>query len=138
MDIALCSLSNNILKYAGANNPLWIIRNNDILIKKGDKQPIGEFDNLQPFTTRTIVLQPNDTIYIFSDGYVDQFGGEKNKKYGSKRFKQLLLSIQNRSMNDQKEIIEKEITKWMSGSNNDQIDDICVFGVRLLPESLIR
>ena len=129
MDIALCSLSEKKLQYAGAHNPLWIIRNNEILETKANKQPIGQFDNPQPYTTHTFDLQKGDTIYIFSDGYVDQFGGEKGKKFKAKAFKDLLISIQNQKMEEQKMIIDNAFETWKG--DLEQIDDVCVIGVRV-------
>jgi serine phosphatase RsbU (regulator of sigma subunit)/ligand-binding sensor domain-containing protein len=129
MDIALCSLKGNTLKYAGANNPLWIIRDNQILETKANKQPIGQFDNPLPFTTHTVELQTGDSIYIFSDGYVDQFGGPKGKKYKTKAFRVLLLSIQDKSMEAQKIIIEKAFEDWKG--DLEQVDDVCIIGVRV-------
>ena len=129
MDIALCSLEGNTLKYAGAHNPLWVIRNGEILETKANKQPIGQFDNLKPFTTHTFELQKGDTIYIFSDGYVDQFGGEKGKKFKAKAFRELLLSIQDKSMEEQKIIMNEAFETWRG--NLEQIDDVCVIGVRV-------
>ena len=129
MDIALCSLLGNKLAYAGANNPLWIIRNNEIIETKANKQPIGKFDNPLPYTTHTFDLQKGDAIYIFSDGYVDQFGGEKGKKYKAKAFRELLLSIQSKSMEDQQTIIDESFETWKG--NLEQIDDVCVIGVRV-------
>ncbi|PJA07397.1 MAG: hypothetical protein COX70_06785 [Flavobacteriales bacterium CG_4_10_14_0_2_um_filter_32_8] len=139
MDIALCSLSFEsplegrergvILQYAGAHNPLWIIRNGELLETKGDKQPIGKFENVVPFTTHTFELQENDIIYIFSDGYVDQFGGEKGKKFKTKSFRELLLEICSNPMEEQKILIEKAFDAWKG--SNDQVDDVCVIGVRI-------
>lgn len=129
MDIALCSLAGDQLQYAGAHNPLWIIRNDEILETKADKQPIGKFWKTEPFTTHTIDLLKGDTIYIFSDGYVDQFGGEKSKKFKSKAFKELLISIQHLSMEEQRLFIDETFEKWRG--DIDQIDDVCVIGVRV-------
>ncbi|TXB64833.1 tetratricopeptide repeat protein [Vicingus serpentipes] len=129
MDIALCSLEGNTLKYAGANNPLWIIRNGEIIETKADKQPIGKFDELLPYTTHTFELQKGDTIYIFSDGYVDQFGGEKGKKFKTANFKKLLLTIQNESIEKQKQLINESFETWKG--NLEQIDDVCVIGVKI-------
>lgn len=129
MDIALCSIQGNNLKYAGANNPLWIIRNGEILITKANKQPIGSFRSSDPFETHSFKLQKEDTIYIFSDGYADQFGGEKGKKFKAKAFRELLLSIQDKSMEEQKDIIDKVFEDWRG--NLEQIDDVCVIGVRI-------
>jgi serine phosphatase RsbU (regulator of sigma subunit) len=129
MDIALCSLEGSILKYAGANNPLWIIRNGEIIETKADKQPIGKFDELLPYTTHTFELQKGDSIYIFSDGYADQFGGEKGKKFKAANFKKLLLSIQNESIEQQKELINESFEEWKG--DLEQLDDVCVIGVRI-------
>jgi len=136
MDIALCSLKlpsregvGGVLKYAGANNPLWIIRNNEIIETKADKQPIGKFDELLPYTTHTFELQKGDSIYIFSDGYVDQFGGEKGKKFKAAAFRALLLSIQDKKMEDQRSLIDKAFENWKGSL--EQIDDVCVIGVKI-------
>lgn len=129
MDIALCSLSDNKLNYAGAYNPLWIIRNNEVLETRANKQPIGKYDPLLPFTTHTVDLIAGDTIYIFSDGYVDQFGGPKGKKLKARAFRELLLSIQNESMKTQKQLIDDAFEKWRG--DEDQIDDVVVIGVRV-------
>ncbi len=129
MDIALCSLEGKTLKYAGANNPLWIIRKGEIIETKANKQPIGQFDNPEPYSTHTIELQKEDSIYIFSDGFVDQFGGEKGKKFKAQSFRELLLSIQNKEMDEQQQIISKAFQKWKGSL--EQIDDVCVIGVRI-------
>ncbi len=138
MDIALCSLEfpspkerdgRVRLQYAGAHNPLWIIRNGEILETKSDRQPIGVSRISKPFTTHTIELQKGDTLYIFSDGYVDQFGGEKAKKFKSKAFKKLLLSIQNKSMEDQRLLLDENFESWRG--KLEQIDDVCIIGVKI-------
>jgi serine phosphatase RsbU (regulator of sigma subunit)/tetratricopeptide (TPR) repeat protein len=129
MDIALCSLEGNKLQYAGAHNPLWIIRNSEIIETKANKQPIGQFDNPEPYTTHSFDLEPGDSIYIFSDGYVDQFGGEKGKKFKAQAFRELLLSIQDKPMEEQKTIIDEAFNSWKG--DLEQIDDVCVIGVRV-------
>jgi serine phosphatase RsbU (regulator of sigma subunit)/TPR repeat protein len=129
MDIALCSIEGNKLKYAGAHNPLWIIRNGEIIEIKANKQPIGQFDHPEPYTTHTFDLESGDSIYIFSDGYVDQFGGEKGKKFKSKAFRELLLSIQDKSMEAQKITIDEAFEIWKGSL--EQIDDVCIIGVRI-------
>ena len=147
MDIALCSLKYKVeseklpntqnptlntvamLKYAGANNPLWIIRKGELTEIKANKQPIGKFDNPEPYTTHTITVQKGDTIYIFTDGYIDQFGGKNNKKYKAKAFRELLLSIQDGSMEEQKKLIDKTFETWKG--ELEQIDDVCIIGVRI-------
>ncbi len=131
MDIALCSLQGNTLEYAGAHNPLWIIRNNSNEIEeiKADKQPIGKTDNPQPYTTQKVELNQGDSIYIFSDGYADQFGGEQGKKMKTTNFKKLLLSIKNETMQKQKELIDEAFESWKG--NLEQLDDVCVIGFKL-------
>ena len=109
--------------------PLWIIRNGEIIETKANKQPIGQFDNPEPYTTHSFDLEKGDAIYIFSDGYVDQFGGEKGKKFKSKAFRELLLSIQDKAMEDQKTCIDEAFEAWRGSLN--QIDDVCVIGVRV-------
>jgi serine phosphatase RsbU (regulator of sigma subunit) len=129
MDIALCSLEEYKLQYSGAHNPLWIIRNGEILETKADKQPIGKFYKSSPYTTHSFELEKGDSIYIFSDGYVDQFGGEKGKKFKARAFRELLLSAQDKSMEEQKIIIDNSFEKWRG--DLDQIDDVCVIGVKI-------
>ncbi|MCG8699749.1 MAG: serine/threonine-protein phosphatase, partial [Bacteroidales bacterium] len=125
-----CSIRNNILSYAGANNPLWIIRKDSQTLEefKPDKQPIGKFDYPVQYSTKMIELKPGDTVYIFSDGYVDQFGGIDNKKFKARNFRRLLLSIQNESMSRQKEILDETFEKWKG--QLEQLDDVCIIGVR--------
>ena len=117
------------LQYAGAYNPLWIIRNGKIIETKGNKQPIGQFDHPKPYTTHSFNLEKGDTIYIFSDGYVDQFGGERGKKFKGKALRKMLLSIQKQAMEDQKITINKTFETWKG--NLEQIDDVCIIGVRI-------
>jgi serine phosphatase RsbU (regulator of sigma subunit)/Tfp pilus assembly protein PilF len=129
MDIALCCLDGNKLQYAGAHNPLWIVRNGELIETKANKQPIGQFDNPEPFTTHTFDLEKGDVIYLFSDGYVDQFGGEKGKKFKARAFRELLVSIQSKSMEEQKSIVDKTFETWRGSL--EQIDDVCVIGVKV-------
>lgn len=127
MDIALCRIKGQKLAYAGAHNPLWIVRNGEVLEIKANKQPIGKFDVLSPYTTHHVDLLPGDRIYIFSDGYVDQFGGEKGKKFKAKNLKQLLISLQDSDLNEQKVQIEKAFDNWKG--KLEQVDDVCVIGL---------
>jgi tetratricopeptide (TPR) repeat protein len=112
MDIALCSIKEQTLLYSGANNPLWVIKNNKLTEIFANKQPIGKFDKLEPFTTHSIKLEKNDTIYIFSDGFSDQFGGKKGKKFKSSKLKDLLISIQNKTMLEQRDILNYTFENW--------------------------
>lgn len=133
MDIALISINYPKLKieFAGANNPLWIIRNNEIIQVNGDKFPIGAFvgEELHQFTNHQYELQKNDCIYIFTDGFADQFGGPKGKKFKYKQFETLLLNNHKKSMEEQKRILEKTINDWIG--DLEQIDDILVIGIRI-------
>ena len=129
MDIALCSLEGNTLQYAGAHNPLWIVRNGELLETKANKQPIGQFENPTPYTTHTIELQKGDSVYLFSDGYIDQFGGEKGKKFKSKPFKNLLISIADKNMQEQRNLIDKAFINWKG--DIEQVDDVCVLGFKV-------
>lgn len=134
MDIALCSLDkkNLILKYSGAYRPLWIVRkgNNEIEIIESTKKSIGGFtDDDQTFECHEIQLQKGDTFYIFSDGYADTFGGTKNKKITSRRFRQLLLEIQKKTMKEQEKYLDDFLENWKAGQ--EQIDDVLVIGVRV-------
>jgi tetratricopeptide (TPR) repeat protein len=127
MDISLCALNGYRLQWAGANNPLWIIRNGELIEYNPNKQPIGKVDNPAPFTTHNIELQQGDKLYIFSDGYADQFGGEKGKKFKAANLKKLLLSIQHESMEQQKNILQQTFNQWKA--NLEQVDDVLVMGV---------
>ena len=137
MDISLCALwisddaSRAILQWAGANNPLWIIRkgSNQVEEIKADKQPIGKFAAAKPFQTHEIVLTKGDTIYAFTDGYQDQFGGEKGKKFRASELKGLLLSSVDKRMSEQKKILDDSFEHWKG--NLEQIDDVCIIGVRI-------
>lgn len=129
MDIALCSIVGRKLKFAGANNPVWIVRNNEILETKGDKQPVGSFSRAKSFTTHDIALEEGDLIYLFSDGYVDQFGGEKGKKLRTKYLRELLIQIKDKTMSEQKTFLDNAFELWRG--TLDQIDDVCLFGVRV-------
>ena len=129
MDVALCSLEKGRLQYSGAHNPLWVIRSGEVLETKADKQPIGNFQYQRSFTTHEFLLEKNDTVYLFSDGFADQFGGEKGKKLKSRAFKEILLGIQNYPMKEQRIILDEAFEKWKG--EMEQIDDVCVFGVRI-------
>jgi serine phosphatase RsbU (regulator of sigma subunit) len=131
MDIALCAIDfeKMQLEFSGANNGLYLVRNNEIITYKADKQPVGKFDYISGFTNHHIDLKKGDMIYLFSDGYADQFGGENNKKFKSKQFRDLLLSVSAKDVLIQKEIIEETFVKWKGA--NDQVDDVCVMGVRI-------
>lgn len=147
MDIALCTLDleNMKLQFAGANNPLYLIRKSNMdkvgVIRceligddqlyeiKGDPMPIGISDRMDNFTLHEIDVYKGDSFYLFTDGFPDQFGGPDGKKFGYKQFRELLLKNNSKTMPDQKISLEKLLNEWMG--NNSQIDDILVIGFRI-------
>lgn len=131
MDLSICKLNKKTLEleYSGAKNPIYIIREKELMIYQADKISIGE-DNLDhEFTLNKIQLLKNDMIYLFTDGYADQFGGENGKKFKFLRFRNLLLSISDKDVEEQHEILYDTIVKWQGG--HEQVDDIMIFGVRV-------
>ena len=131
MDIALCVVDpqKNELYYAGANCPLYMVRNGVLHQLKANKQPIGGFDTgRKPYTEHTVKLESGDAIYIFSDGYADQFGGPKEKKFLYRRFRETIISIHQKEMDEQEEVLMDTLLKWKGA--NEQVDDILVIGAR--------
>lgn len=131
MDIALCIYNrrSNRLDFAGANNPLYHVRNNELLRIDADKMPIGiHRSSDRPFTNHHIYPEKGDAIYLFSDGYADQFGGPSGKKFKYRAFRELLLKDYKRPMQDQKEKIDRTFMNWMG--DEEQVDDVLVIGVR--------
>lgn len=150
MDIAMCRISEDReeLLFVGANNPCWIIRKNEHLSQKeledhktvvgdsyslievtGDKKPIGLHEDMTPFTCHNIPIYEGDTYYLFTDGYADQFGGNKGKKLMYKPFKKLLLAMAEEPLDEQRMKLEESFDTWMG--NFEQVDDVCVIGFRL-------
>lgn len=148
MDLALCCLEfeHNEVKrvhYAGANNPLWVLNTNRKKIPesakvfkegggfeiKANKQAIGYTENINSFDTHSFEVEEGDTLYTFSDGYSDQFGGEKGKKLKSANFRKILFEIQEKNMQQQLSVIDERFENWKG--NLEQVDDVCVIGVRL-------
>ena len=130
MDISLVRIEKNSRKieWAGANNPLYILRKQEIIQVKGDSQPIGFYSKPFPFTNYNFDLEEGDCLYMFSDGYADQFGGEKGKKLKYKPFKELLKNYSNQSMQYQKVALSEAFNDWKG--EYDQIDDVCLMGIR--------
>jgi serine phosphatase RsbU (regulator of sigma subunit) len=131
MDISLCSYNKKTksMQFSGANHSLWIIRSDELIEIKGDHQPVGEFERANLFVNNEVKLVNNDIIYLFSDGYVDQFGGEAGKKYKKTRFKNLLLSVCKESLSKQREIISQRFESWKG--NQEQVDDVLILGVKI-------
>ena len=128
MDMALCILDkeNRKLQFAGANNPLYLIRDGGLTEYKADKEAIGG-EGEHEYNTHEIDLQKGDILYVFSDGFPDQFGGPKGKKFKYRPFKELLLSVSDKSMKEQKETLDRTIEEWKG--DLEQIDDILVIGM---------
>ncbi len=133
MDISLCSLSLDLmtLEWAGANNPLWIIRDNTNMVEewKADKQPVGLSLRPKPFTLNQIKLKRGDIIYLVTDGFQDQFGGKNGKKLKASGLKKLLLEVSCLPLNEQKKQIEKYFDNWKQ--EHEQIDDVCIVAVKI-------
>ncbi|MES2285996.1 MAG: tetratricopeptide repeat protein [Bacteroidota bacterium] len=131
MDISLArlNLKTNELEWAGANNSLNLIRNGQLGIVKADKQPIGYHPNSHSFTNHKLQLKKGDSIYLYSDGYADQFGGPKGKKFKYKQLDDLIMTYKLLPMGGQKELLKKHFAEWKGGL--EQVDDVCVFGVRV-------
>jgi len=131
MDIALCVIDtqNLSLQFAGAYNPLYLIRNGQLTDYKATKSPIGVYPKEKPFENNEIKLQKNDMLYLFSDGYIDQFGGERGMKFFARKFRELLLTIADKPLAQQKQLLNQNIENWKG--NYEQIDDMLILGVRI-------
>lgn len=146
MDIALCAFKDRKVIFSGANNPLWIVREVELLTElqkeakntmiieglaliefKANRQPVGLYEGMKDFTQQEIELFKGDNLYFFTDGFADQFGGEKGKKFKYKPFKKLLIELHSKSMDEQKEQISELFENWRG--DLEQIDDVCVVGV---------
>lgn len=139
MDIALISIfksgnSDEVkIHYSGANIAMYLIscQNNRTNFKefKGDKQPVGFYSNMKPFAFQEIIAKKGDIIYMGTDGFADQFGGSKGKKYMSKQLKKRLTAISGLPLKEQGQILEKEFLEWKG--NLDQVDDVTIIGIRI-------
>jgi serine phosphatase RsbU (regulator of sigma subunit) len=142
MDIALCSVDirNMKLNFSGANNPCFLIRmeNGEYAVNqlKGDKMPVAIYARMDEFSNTEIDLQKGDTIYLFSDGFEDQFGGPDGKKFMKARLSKLFVENQDKPMTEQREIYSRTLDEWMSQPSpnwtpSGQIDDVIMIGVRI-------
>lgn len=137
MDISLCivDLENKHLQYAGAHNPLYIIRNNELIHIEADRMPIGYYrDITKPFINQEITIENGDMVYMFTDGYYDQLGGPKNQKYFSANFRKLLLEIHQLPLPDQKEKLQQSVNEWRGSM--EQIDDQLIIGFKIKPTKI--
>jgi serine phosphatase RsbU (regulator of sigma subunit) len=131
------------MQFAGANNPLYIVKSEKLKVEsdelstldfqlyelKGDKMPVSIHERMEPFTNHNLKLEKGDCLYLFSDGFADQFGGPKGKKFMYKQFKDILLSNFKEPMSVQKEMLERNFKDWIG--NSEQVDDITVTGIRI-------
>ncbi len=133
MDIALCRIDHSRmeLQYAGAYNPLWLIRNAELIETKADKFPIGHhlYEPQKRYSNHTIPVQTGDLIYLFSDGYADQFGGPEGKKFRYKKMREMFLAHANQSLEEQYAVVENTMREWMK--TEEQVDDMILIGIRL-------
>ncbi|HKL07319.1 MAG TPA: tetratricopeptide repeat protein [Bacteroidales bacterium] len=132
MDISLCIIDKNkgTLQFAGAYNSLFLISNNKPLMIKGDRMPIGIYmKEKDTFTNHEIDIQPGDMFYLFTDGYIDQFGGDNRRKFRIAPFRELLFSVHLKPVEEQKKILEASFNAWKG--QLEQIDDVLVFGFRI-------
>jgi serine phosphatase RsbU (regulator of sigma subunit) len=132
MDVGICVIEkkNRKLQFAGAFFPLYLIRNKSLIEIRGDKIIIGMNPEGVPYKNHELDLQEDDVFYLFSDGYVDQFGGKENKKFMYRRFRYLLLNIHSYPFSDQKAVLDENIRSWMG--KNQQVDDMLVIGFKPL------
>jgi len=134
MDISLCSMNyeSMSLGFSGAKNGIYLIRDGIVTELKPDKHAIGELNDekeLPLYTNQNLTVKKGDTVYLFSDGYVDQFGGPQGKKYKSKTLREKLLNIHLLPMDEQKQILDKTFSEWKG--NHEQVDDVCIVGVKI-------
>lgn len=128
--VIVFDFKNNQLLISAANNPVWIIRGNELLEIKPDKMPVGKHDRDQEsFTIHTIDIKEGDLVYTLTDGFPDQFGGEKGKKFMSKNLKELLLKNSNLPINSQKTILETTFNNWVG--TGEQVDDVTLIGIKI-------
>ncbi len=132
MDVSVISIDqkNMLMEYAGAMNPVYVIRQNNLMELKPDRMPVGFFDNEnRPFSSTSISLKPNDQIVLFTDGYYDQFGGNSSQKMKSSRFKEIIISCAHKTSVEQHKIIESSFEDWRG--NNQQVDDVLIMGIKI-------
>jgi serine phosphatase RsbU (regulator of sigma subunit) len=132
LDLALCILHKNrkTIEYSGAYNPLIHFHDGELTEYRADRMPIGiYYGEKNSFTNYEVNVKKGDTLYIFSDGYADQFGGKKGTKYMKYNLKKLLSEIHSRPMHEQQKILENEFTSWKGTAN--QIDDVTILGVKI-------
>lgn len=131
MDISLLAINKTTkqIQWSGANNPLWYIQNEKLIEMPANKQPIGKHDNRSPFTAQDIVYRPHTTFYLFTDGFCDQFGGTKGKKFKYKQFEEKLLAMSDKPLIEQKDLLDKIFVEWQG--KLEQVDDVNIIGIKI-------
>lgn len=131
MDISLLAFNTTTkqIQWSGANNPLWYINNGQVIEIKANKQPIGKYDNRKPFTIHNIQHSDSSVFYLFTDGFADQFGGPKGKKYTYRRLEENILSASNLTMQEQENKLQQAFQQWKGTA--EQIDDVTIIGIKL-------
>ncbi len=131
MDISIVciDIKNKTMEWAGANNPLWMIKKGVMTEITADKQPVGKFEHRHPFTNHSIDLVSGDIVYLFTDGFADQFGGPNGKKFKYKQLKELLLEVANEKPHRQKEVLAERFESWKG--NMEQVDDVLLMGLKI-------
>jgi serine phosphatase RsbU (regulator of sigma subunit) len=131
MDAILVCINTNTksINYAAANNEPVLLKNGNYIKLAKDKMPVGQGELIADFTLHTIDYKTGDTLYLYTDGYADQFGGPKGKKFKYKALNDLLESIHHLSMTEQQDMLNQTITNWMG--DLEQVDDICIMGIKL-------
>ncbi|MCG8699118.1 MAG: SpoIIE family protein phosphatase [Bacteroidales bacterium] len=131
MDIALCTYDTErgVFYFSGAYNPLWIIRDKELMIFKGNRMPVAIYERMNDFTVHEIECKKGDCVYLFSDGFIDQFGSKDLAKYKSKRLKEILAKIHHLPMDEQKELLLEDFNTWKANVN--QIDDVSLIGFKV-------
>ena len=131
MDISFCCInkSNGEISWSGANNPLWYFSKNELIEIKACKQPIGKFEQSKPFVTHRLHLDKGTTLYMFTDGFADQFGGPRGKKFKYTRMKELILNNEEKNLNQVKTEIERTFVEWKG--DHEQVDDVCFMAIKI-------
>ena len=134
MDMGLCIINHKTLEmdFAGANNPLYLIRNDEVMVFKENRNPVGVHPFEKPFSNHQFQLQKEDRIYLFSDGFIDQFGGNSGRKFLKKNFQRLLshVAAQNLPMETEKELLNETFEMWR-GEKHPQVDDVLILGLKI-------
>jgi serine phosphatase RsbU (regulator of sigma subunit) len=131
MDISLLSVNmmDKKIEWSGANNQLWYISNNTLKEITADKQAIGKTDNPKPFTTHNIEFNKGDIFYLMTDGYPDQFGGPKGKKFKYKQLQEILIANSSLELKQQQQILDEKFKEWVG--NLEQVDDVSIIGIKI-------